>query len=75
VRHGVVLFTGDRGIVPARAAQAAEAAGFDSFYVPEHTHIAVRREARIRGPAPASCPTTAICARSTAVWRSAPPPP
>jgi probable F420-dependent oxidoreductase len=45
VRHGVVLFTSDRGIRPARAAQAAEAAGFDSFYVPEHTHIPVRREA------------------------------
>jgi probable F420-dependent oxidoreductase len=45
VRHGVVLFTSDRGIVPARAAQVAEAAGFDSFYVPEHTHIPVRREA------------------------------
>jgi probable F420-dependent oxidoreductase len=45
VRHGVVLFTSDRGITPARAAQAAEAAGFDSFYVPEHTHIPVRREA------------------------------
>lgn len=45
MRHGVVLFTSDRGIRPARAAQAAEAAGFDSFYVPEHTHIPVRREA------------------------------
>ena len=44
MRHGVVLFTSDRGIRPARAAQAAEAAGFDSFYVPEHTHIPVRRE-------------------------------
>jgi probable F420-dependent oxidoreductase len=45
VRHGVVLFTSDRGISPARAAQAAEQAGFDAFYVPEHTHIPVRREA------------------------------
>jgi len=45
VRHGVVLFTSDRGIIPARAARAAEAAGFDSFYVPEHTHIPVRRAA------------------------------
>ena len=45
MRHGVVLFTSDRGIRPARAAQAAEAAGFDSFYVPEHTHIPVKREA------------------------------
>jgi probable F420-dependent oxidoreductase len=45
VRHAVVLFTSDRGISPARAAQAAEQAGFDAFYVPEHTHIPVRREA------------------------------
>ena len=45
MRYGVVLFTSDRGISPARAAQAAEDAGFDSFYVPEHTHIPVRRDA------------------------------
>ena len=45
MRHGVVLFTSDRGITPARAAQAAEEAGFDCFYVPEHTHIPVRRDA------------------------------
>jgi probable F420-dependent oxidoreductase len=45
MRFGVVLFTSDRGITPARAALAAEAAGFDCFYVPEHTHIPVRREA------------------------------
>ncbi|HEY2507071.1 MAG TPA: TIGR03619 family F420-dependent LLM class oxidoreductase, partial [Streptosporangiaceae bacterium] len=42
MRHGVVLFSSDRGITPARA---AEAAGFDFFCVPEHTHIPVRREA------------------------------
>src|SRR5215469_18918279 len=45
VKFGVVLFTSDRGITPARAAQAAEASGFDSFFVPEHTHIPVRRQA------------------------------
>ncbi len=45
MRHGIVLFTSDRGITPARAARAAEAYGFDTFYVPEHTHIPVRREA------------------------------
>jgi probable F420-dependent oxidoreductase len=45
MRYGVVLFTSDRGITPARAAQAAEAVGFDCFYVPEHTHIPVRRDA------------------------------
>jgi probable F420-dependent oxidoreductase len=45
MRFGVVLFTSDRGITPARAARAAEAAGFACFYVPEHTHIPVRRDA------------------------------
>src|SRR5215469_458550 len=45
MRFGVVLFTSDRGITPAKAAVAAERAGFDRFYVPEHTHIPVRREA------------------------------
>jgi probable F420-dependent oxidoreductase len=45
VRHGIVLFTSDRGITPARAARAAEERGFDTFYVPEHTHIPVRRDA------------------------------
>lgn len=45
MRHGIVLFTCDRGITPAAAAQAAEDRGFDTFYVPEHTHIPVRRAA------------------------------
>lgn len=45
MRHGVVLFASDRGITPAEAAKAAEDAGFDTFYVPEHTHIPVRRDA------------------------------
>jgi len=45
MRHGIVLFACDRGITPARAAKAAEERGFDAFYVPEHTHIPVKREA------------------------------
>jgi probable F420-dependent oxidoreductase len=45
MRYGIVLFTSDRGITPAAAARAAEAAGFDTFYVPEHTHIPVKRTA------------------------------
>jgi len=43
VRHGITLFTSDRGIRPDVAAKAAESRGFDSFYVPEHTHIPARR--------------------------------
>ncbi len=45
MRNGIVLFTSDRGIAPARLAVAAEERGFDSIYVPEHTHIPVRRDA------------------------------
>ncbi|MBZ5735085.1 TIGR03619 family F420-dependent LLM class oxidoreductase [Nocardioides sp. TRM66260-LWL] len=45
MRHGIVLFTSDRGITPAAAARAAEERGFATFYVPEHTHIPVRRTA------------------------------
>lgn len=61
MRYGVVLFTSDRGIAPARAAQAAEAAGFDCFYVPQHTHIPVRREAMHPGTGGSNChPGTAI---------------
>ena len=45
LRHGIVLFTSDRGIAPAAAARAAEDRRFDTFYVPEHTHIPVRRTA------------------------------
>ncbi len=45
MRHGIVLFTSDRGITPAAAGKAAEERGFSTFYVPEHTHIPVKREA------------------------------
>nr|WP_072686978.1 LLM class F420-dependent oxidoreductase [Rhodococcus marinonascens] len=45
MKFGISLFTSDRGIGPASAARGAEAHGFDSFYVPEHTHIPVKRVA------------------------------
>ncbi|WP_028643031.1 LLM class F420-dependent oxidoreductase [Nocardioides sp. URHA0020] len=45
MRNGLVLFTSDRGIRPATLAAAAEERGFDTFYVPEHTHIPVKRTA------------------------------
>jgi probable F420-dependent oxidoreductase len=45
MRHGIVLFSSDRGITPAALARAAEERGFDTIYVPEHTHIPVKREA------------------------------
>jgi probable F420-dependent oxidoreductase len=56
VRFGIVLFTSDRGIAPARAAQEAELRGFHTFYVPEHTHIPVKREAPHPGTGDSSLP-------------------
>ena len=45
MEFGLVLFTSDRGITPAAAATLADDHGFTTFYVPEHTHIPVKREA------------------------------
>ncbi len=56
MRHGIVLFTSDRGIRPDAAARAAEEAGFDTFYVPEHTHIPTRRDAAHPGTGDATLP-------------------
>ena len=56
MKYGVVLFTSDRGVPPARAAQVAEEAGFESFAVPEHTHIPVRREAAHPGTGDSTLP-------------------
>ncbi|WP_107704686.1 TIGR03619 family F420-dependent LLM class oxidoreductase [Nocardioides allogilvus] len=56
MRNGVVLFTSDRGITPAACARAAEERGFDTFYVPEHTHIPVRRSAAHPGTGDESLP-------------------
>src|SRR5690606_28033555 len=53
---GIVLFTSDRGITPAAAARAAEDNGFHSFFVPEHTHIPVKREAAHPGTGDATLP-------------------
>src|SRR3954468_20583867 len=56
MRFGIVLFTSDRGILPARAAREAEVRGFHTFYVPEHTHIPVEREAPHPGTGDGSLP-------------------
>ncbi len=56
MRHGIVLFSSDRGITPADLAVAAEERGFDTFYVPEHTHIPLRRTAAHPGTGDASLP-------------------
>lgn len=56
MRFGIVLFTSDRGISPARAAQAAEDSGFHSFWVPEHTHIPTSRDTAHPATGDASLP-------------------
>ena len=40
---GLTLFSTDRAIDPVRLAREAEARGFYSLYLPEHTHIPVSR--------------------------------
>jgi probable F420-dependent oxidoreductase len=39
VRYGVTMFLTDLTMTPAAVARAVEERGFESFYVPEHTHI------------------------------------
>ena len=56
MKFGIVLFTSDRGIRPAVAARAAEERGFASFFVPEHTHIPIKREAAHPSTGDASLP-------------------
>jgi probable F420-dependent oxidoreductase len=42
LRLGVTAFLTDRTMAPAELARAAEERGFDSFFLPEHTHLPVR---------------------------------
>jgi probable F420-dependent oxidoreductase len=43
IQIGVTMFTTDQAVGPARLAREAEARGFHSLYVPEHTHIPTSR--------------------------------
>jgi probable F420-dependent oxidoreductase len=43
MRYGATLFATDRSIHPVQLARAMEERGFDSLWVPEHTHIPVSR--------------------------------
>ena len=65
MQFGLTLFTSDRGIRPTVAAATAERCGFTSFYVPEHTHIPIRRDAAHPGTGGLNCPTSGTVARST----------
>jgi probable F420-dependent oxidoreductase len=44
VHYGITMFATDRAMRPADLAQAAEERGFESLFVPEHTHIPASRE-------------------------------
>lgn len=48
MRHGITTFATDVSMDVAELAREAEARGFDSLYIPEHTHIPASR----RTPAP-----------------------
>jgi probable F420-dependent oxidoreductase len=43
VKHGLAIFATDEGISPAKLARLAEDKGFESLFVPDHTHIPVVR--------------------------------
>ncbi|MGZ4682742.1 MAG: LLM class F420-dependent oxidoreductase [Acidimicrobiales bacterium] len=43
MRHGITIFATDQTIDMVTMAREVEARGFDSFYLPEHTHIPVSR--------------------------------
>lgn len=43
MRFGVTVFLTDQGIDPVTAARAASERGFESLFVPEHTHIPTSR--------------------------------
>lgn len=53
---GIVQFTSDRGLPPQRLAPLIEAAGFASYFVPEHGHIPTRRDAAHPGTGTAELP-------------------
>jgi probable F420-dependent oxidoreductase len=44
MRLGITAFLTDRDMAPAALAQAAEERGFDSLFLPEHTHLPVRAD-------------------------------
>lgn len=44
MRHGITMFATDLSMSPAELAREVEARGFDSLYLPEHTHIPTSRK-------------------------------
>jgi probable F420-dependent oxidoreductase len=44
MRLGITAFVTDRSMAPGTLARAAEERGFDSLYLPEHTHLPLRAD-------------------------------
>ena len=53
---GLTMFPTDYSIPPHELAAAAEARGYESLWLPEHSHIPTSRKSR--GLAALSCPST-----------------
>ena len=51
MRYGVMMFPADFAIGVADLARAVEERGFESLFLPEHTHIPVKRESQWQGGA------------------------
>ena len=43
IKFGLLLTKIERGLHPQRLACEAEASGFDSFYLPENSHVPLKR--------------------------------
>jgi alkanesulfonate monooxygenase SsuD/methylene tetrahydromethanopterin reductase-like flavin-dependent oxidoreductase (luciferase family) len=67
MKIGVSMFVTDYGITPGELAQASEERGFESLWMPEHTHIPTSR----KSPWGQAGPTCQTCTsrRSIRSWR------
>ena len=52
MKIGITLFDTDRALPPATLAREIEARGFDSMFLPEHSHIPTSRRTRWPGARP-----------------------
>ena len=52
MQYGVVMFPTDYAIRPDELARAVESRGFESLWVPEHTHIPASRKSPWPGGGP-----------------------
>ena len=73
MRLGITAALTDIDLAPAVLADAVEELGFDSLYLPEHTHLPVEEDTPPRWSA--ACVSTTTSAASTRSWRWPRPPP